>query len=59
MIDWAKDLLHDVSQLIIPANRLWDAQCFTKPTKERTQQIIVLLKQARQKIDSILEELEE
>jgi hypothetical protein len=57
-IDWNQDLIHDLSQILNNANRLWQLQCFVKPTKTRTEAITILLKHAQRQIENILENLE-
>ena len=58
MFNWCRDLVHDPIMILTQANHIWDKQCFTKPSEERREEIILLLKEARNEIESILEELE-
>lgn len=56
--EWCRDLVHDPIMTLTQANSLWEIQCFTKPSLERKEEIIHLLKIAKDEIESILEELE-
>ncbi len=56
--DWFRDCIHDPVGTLTQANHLWEIQAFTEPSLERKEEIIHLLKIAKDEIESILEELE-
>lgn len=54
---WSRDMIADALGPLGQANKLWDAQCFTKPTKARAAEIDALLVQAADQIGRIRAEL--
>lgn len=54
---WCEDKLHDVRMPLMGIDKLWDAQCFTDVSPERTSDIVTALKQAKCRLDELIDEL--
>jgi hypothetical protein len=56
---WSYDSIHSVQMYLISANEMWTAQVFSKATPERTAAILAKCRQAQEKLDEIIANLEE
>lgn len=56
---WSYDSIHTVEMYLRSANEMWTEQTFCGATKERTTAILAKCRQAQEKLDEIITNLEE